>query len=114
MRQDPIATELLGLTQATLPDTVKPIKRGTRTFMPVSVEDIVAANPKVLYVVDRSKAIGQDEQALNVQGLQAQLNEMGAQTKVAYLSPGLWYLSGNGLESVKLQAQELARAVNKA
>lgn len=111
VRQDPIATELLGLTQVTLPDTVKPVKRGTRTFMPISVEDIAAANPKVLYVVDRSKAIGQDEQALNVQGLQAKLNEMGAQTKVAYLTPGLWYLSGNGLESVKLQAQELTRAL---
>lgn len=111
VRKDRIAEELLGMSQATLPDTVKPVKQGARTFVPMTVEDIAEANPKVLYVVDRSMAIGQDKQALNVKALQAKLNEMGAQTKVAYLSPGLWYLSGNGLESVKLQAQELTRAL---
>ncbi|CUB02285.1 ABC transporter substrate-binding protein [Marinomonas fungiae] len=111
VRQDPIATELLGMTQVALPDTVKPIQRGARTFMPVTVEDIAAAHPKVLYVVDRSKAIGQDEQALDVKSLQMKLESLGADTKVAYLSPGLWYLSGNGLESVQLQAKELTKAL---
>ncbi|SBS30432.1 putative ABC transporter solute-binding protein YclQ precursor [Marinomonas aquimarina] len=111
VRQDPIASELLGLTQVALSESVKPIQRGTRTFLPLSVEDIASVNPKVLYVVDRSQAIGETDQALNVEALQVKLSEMGAQTKVAYLTPGLWYLSGNGLESVKLQAQELAQAL---
>ncbi|MBM6551880.1 ABC transporter substrate-binding protein [Marinomonas ostreistagni] len=106
--QAPIATELLGLNMVELPDTVKPVQRGTRTFMPLEVSDIVTANPEVVYVVDRSQAIGQEDQALDVAQLQQQLKEQGARTQVSYLTPSLWYLSGNGLESVRLQAEELA------
>lgn len=108
---DPVAFELLGLDQVQLPDTVKPVKHGTRVFMPLTVDDIVTSNPKVLYVVDRSQAIGQTDKALDVDALQSQLKQLGSDTKVAYLTPGLWYLSGNGLESVKLQAQELTQAL---
>ncbi|WP_197475453.1 hypothetical protein, partial [Grimontia celer] len=60
---------------------------------------------------DRSQAIGQTDKAVDVDALQSQLKQLGSDTKVAYLTPGLWYLSGNGLESVKLQAQELAQAL---
>ena len=107
VRKDPIALELLGMQAAQLPESVKAETRGTRTFMPVTAADIAAANPKVVYVVDRSQAIGQADQALDAAAFQKQLKALGASTQVVYLTPDLWYLSGNALESLALQAEEL-------
>ena len=50
-------------------------------------------------------------QPLPQQALQSALNDAGASTHVVVLNPGLWYLSGGGLQSVRLQVDEVVNAV---
>ncbi|ODC04372.1 hypothetical protein BFW38_13350 [Terasakiispira papahanaumokuakeensis] len=119
LRQSPIISELLGLKSPSLPDDVKSIKRGSRVFTPLTIANITQMAPDVLLVVDRSAAIGQTDQALNLAQLKQQLADQQSQTgqaantitQVKVLTPKLWYLSGNGLESVRLQAEEVAKAI---
>ncbi|MEL0625314.1 ABC transporter substrate-binding protein, partial [Marinomonas arenicola] len=70
-----------------------------------------AMNPDVLYVVDRSVAINKPEDALDLAALNQKLVKLGGKDiKVSNLNPGLCYIAGNGLESVYLQAKEVASA----
>lgn len=76
----------------------------------VSYEYVLDKNPDVLFVVDRTKAIGGDD-SNNVAD-----NELVAQTtagkdkKVISLQPDVWYLSGGGLESVKMMLEDVNQA----
>jgi iron complex transport system substrate-binding protein len=68
-------------------------------------------HPDIVYVVDRSKAIGNtpirndyfDDKVLKRAG-----------TKIVYLSADLWYLSGNGLESLNRQIDEVVKSLQKS
>jgi iron complex transport system substrate-binding protein len=68
-------------------------------------------HPDIVYVVDRSKAIGNtpirndyfDDKVLKRAG-----------TKIVYLSADLWYLSGNGLESLNRQIDEVVKSLKKS
>lgn len=77
----------------------------------VSYEYVLDKNPDVLFVVDRTKAIGGDDANNNVAD-----NELVTQTtagkenKVISLQPDVWYLSGGGLESVKLMLEDVNKA----
>lgn len=79
----------------------------------VSYEYILEKNPGILFVVDRTKAIGGDDSKDNVSA-----NELVAQTdagkndQVIYLQPDVWYLSGGGLESMKLMVEDVNQAFN--
>ncbi|MAM00215.1 ABC transporter substrate-binding protein [Hydrocarboniclastica marina] len=109
-RQEPVVAELLKLPAPAVPEQVEPVTRGTRTFIPLTAENMVAMAPDVLLIVDRSAAIGDeplDRQKL-IQDLAAQ---GGKDIKVEVLSPGLWYLSGGGLQSVRLQVDEVVAAL---
>lgn len=74
----------------------------------VSYEYVLDKNPDVLFVVDRTKAIGGDDTNNKVAD-----NELVAETtagkdgKVISLQPDVWYLSGGGLESVKLMLEDV-------
>lgn len=74
----------------------------------VSYEYVLDKNPDVLFVIDRTKAIGGDDSNNNVAD-----NELVAQTtagknkKVISLQPDVWYLSGGGLESVKMMLEDI-------
>jgi len=109
LRSEPVVYELLELTSATVPDTVQPVTRGERTFYPVTADILAEMAPDTLLVVDRSAAIGGEP--LAPQALQSALNQAGASTRVVVLNPGLWYLSGGGLQSVRLQVDEVVDAV---
>lgn len=112
LREDAISSQLLGLKTAKIPAHVKSHKRGTRTFTPLTVSDIAETNPTALFIVDRSKAIGNTNEALDITKLKADLAAQGASSiKVTYLSPQLWYLSGNGLQSVRMQVKEIAEGL---
>lgn len=81
---------------------------GTR----VSNEFIQEANPDILFVVDRSAAIG--DQPLNKSDIE---NELIRQTnaykndKIIYLDPAAWYLSGGGgITSMNIMIDEVAQA----
>lgn len=77
----------------------------------VSYEYVLDKNPDVLFVIDRTKAIGGDDSNNNVVD-----NELVAQTtagtnkKVISLQPDVWYLSGGGLESVKMMLEDINKA----
>lgn len=69
-------------------------------------------NPDIIFVVDRSAAIGatpmkadyfQAPEFANVQAVK--------DGKVILLNPKLWYLSGRGLQSIEMQIDEVTQAV---
>ncbi|MGO2234444.1 MAG: ABC transporter substrate-binding protein [Marinomonas sp.] len=112
LRDEPIATQLLGLEASKVPSHVTPQKRGTRTFTSLSVSDIAQMKPTTLFIVDRSAAIGNTKESLNLEKLKSELAAQGGQSiQIAYLSPKLWYLSGNGLQSLRMQVKEIADAL---
>ena len=113
LRQEAVVTELLGLQQPELPASVEAVKRGARVFYPMTPESLVEMAPDLILVVDRSAAIGQEplpEGALN----QALAAAGGEQIQVKRLDPALWYLSGAGLQSTRLQVDEVSQAVTAA
>lgn len=110
LRQEPVVSELLRLRMPAIPETVEPVTRDNRTFYPVTPEDLAAMAPDVVLVVDRSAAIGQPP--LAPETLRTGLDEAGAaDTAIRMLDPALWYLSGGGLQSLRLQVDEVADAV---
>ena len=78
----------------------------------VTYEYVLDKNPDVLFVIDRTKAIGGDTSKDNVSE-----NELVQQTKafknkkIITLKPDVWYLSGGGLESTKLMLDEAKKVI---
>ena len=77
----------------------------------VSYEYVLETNPDILFVIDRTKAIGGDDSKNNVAD-----NELVKQTnagkdgKVISLTPDVWYLSGGGIESTELMIKDVLKA----
>ncbi|WP_328187155.1 ABC transporter substrate-binding protein [Marinobacter sp. OP 3.4] len=110
LRDEAVVFQLLDLEQPPVPDGVESVTRGTRVFTPVTPEILADMAPEHLFVVDRSAAIGAG--ALDVGQLRSDLAAAGAANiRVTVLSPRLWYLSGGGLQSVRLQVQEIVDAL---
>ncbi|MCX8650783.1 ABC transporter substrate-binding protein [Gilliamella sp. B2776] len=65
--------------------------------------------PDIIYVVDRSKAIGQT--AMKDDFFDAKVLAT-SKTEVVYLTPDLWYLSGGGAESLNRQIDEVINGLN--
>jgi iron complex transport system substrate-binding protein len=78
----------------------------------VSYEYILEKNPDILFVVDRTQAIGGDDTNNNVvdNELVKQTNA-GKENKVITLQPDVWYLSGGGLESTHLMIEDVKKAL---
>ncbi|HCM89575.1 MULTISPECIES: siderophore ABC transporter substrate-binding protein [Vagococcus] len=76
----------------------------------VSYEYVLEKNPDVLFVIDRTKAIGGDDSKNNVaeNALVKQTNA-GKNGKVITLTPDVWYLSGGGIESTELMIKDVAK-----
>ena len=78
----------------------------------ITFEYIMEKNPDVLFVIDRNVAIGGDSSAK-----QTIENDLVKKTnaykngKIIYLNADTWYLSGGGLKSVKLMADEIEAAL---
>src|SRR5699024_4352643 len=74
----------------------------------VTFEYVVEQNPDLLYVIDRSAAIGEGSAAEQVVE-----NDLMEDTKamqnddIYYLDPDYWYLSGGGLQSVSEMIDEV-------
>lgn len=74
-------------------------------------KEIAALNPDIIFIIDRNEAIGEGKMDRNVVTDSAIKQTKAYQSnRVIYLTPDLWYLSGNGLQSVKLQMAEVAAA----
>ena len=101
---------------ATLVHEVAGIKRADEKKyegrVAADVKYFTDTNPDIIFVVDRSAAIGatpmkgdyfQAAEFANVQAVK--------DGKVIVLNPKLWYLSGRGLQSIEMQIDEVTKAV---
>lgn len=78
----------------------------------VSYEYVLEKNPDVIFVVDRTKAIGGDDSKNNLaeNELVKQTNA-GKNGKIVVLDPSVWYLAGSGLESVDIMLTDVSKAL---
>ena len=88
-----------------VPFFIQPINNGERP-KPTFIDNnyISDVKPDIIYVVDRSKAIGQT--AMKEDFFDAKILA-ASNTQVVYLTPDLWYLSGGGAESLDRQIDEV-------
>lgn len=78
---------------------------------PMTVETIAAANPQVIFIIDRSAAIGATPLDVATLAHSPLASTPAAQAKrIVYLDPALWYLSGGGLQSLDLQIDQVLAA----
>lgn len=76
----------------------------------VGYEGLLEINPQILFVVDRTAAIGtaSDENAALLENDFVYQTDAYKQDKIINLSSDLWYLSGGGIESIHLMVEEIA------
>ncbi|AQP53545.1 iron ABC transporter substrate-binding protein [Vagococcus penaei] len=90
--------------------TIKPSTHG----QDISYEYILEKNPDILFVVDRTKAIGGDTSKNNIATNELILQTKAGQTdKVISLTPDVWYLAGGGIESTQVMIDDIAKGYNK-
>ena len=78
----------------------------------VSFESVKEINPDILFVINRTLAIGGDNSSNDGVLENALIAETPAAKngKIIQLTPDLWYLSGGGLESTKLMIEDAQKA----
>lgn len=106
VQHNAVVHDLMGLASPELPENVESVTRGERTFTPLTPAQIAATLPDLVWVVDRSAAIGQTP--LDVEAL---TQAVGDDLAIAVGSPRLWYLAGQGLDSTRLQVEEVVAAL---
>ncbi|HFU4447963.1 TPA: siderophore ABC transporter substrate-binding protein [Streptococcus suis] len=81
----------------------------------LSLESVSQINPDIIFVVDRTLAIGGDDTQNSdiLNNALIQETNAGKNKKIITLTPDLWYLSGGGLESTKLMFEEVAARLEK-
>lgn len=78
----------------------------------VSYEYVLEKNPDVIFVIDRTKAIGGDTSKNNVSENElVKETTAGKQQKVISLTPDVWYLSGGGIECTELMLADVSKAL---
>ena len=79
----------------------------------VSFESVKEINPDILFVINRTLAIGGDNSSNDGVLENALIAETPAAKngKIIQLTPDLWYLSGGGLESPKLMIEDAQKAL---
>ena len=79
----------------------------------VSFESVKEINPDILFVINRTLAIGGDNSSNDGVLENALIAETPAAKngKIIQLTPDLWYLSGGGLESTKLMIEDAQKAL---
>lgn len=78
----------------------------------VSYEYVLQKNPDILFVMDRTKAIGGDttSQAVNDNDLVKQ-TKAGQTNKIINLNPQVWYLAGSGLQAMDIMIKDVSKAL---
>lgn len=76
----------------------------------IGYEGLLEINPQILFVVDRTAAIGtaSDENAALLENDFVYQTDAYKNNKIINLSSDLWYLSGGGIESIHLMIEEVA------
>jgi iron complex transport system substrate-binding protein len=79
----------------------------------ISNEFVLEKNPDILFVIDRSDAIG--DKGLNKSDFENELikkTDAYKNGKIVYLNSSVWYLSGNGISSIKMMMNEVEKALD--
>lgn len=106
----PIVFDVLGMKQAKV--ALSKSEDSNKKRVPLTTHDIAQAEPDIIFIVDRSAAIGAtplDKAKFEDDNLRS--TPAFKNGKIIYLTPDLWYLSGAGLESTAAQLTEVANAL---
>lgn len=78
----------------------------------VTFEYVVEKDPDILYVIDRSAAIGEESSAKKiVENKLMERSKAFQNDDIVYLDPDFWYLSGGGLTSVAEMVKEIDASI---
>ncbi len=76
----------------------------------VSFEYVLEKNPDVLFIIDRTQAIGGDTHNNNIESQPLIAETTAAQKeRLVRLDPEVWYLSGGGIESLNRMMDDLEK-----
>lgn len=76
----------------------------------VSFEYVLEKNPDVLFIIDRTQAIGGDTHNNNIENQPLIAETTAAQKeRLVRLDPEVWYLSGGGIESLNRMMDDLEK-----
>ncbi len=105
---------LLQAPRALPAPTPQPAGAPRQRPQPLDGDAIAAARPDVVFIIDRSAAIGATPLDVATLASSPLASTPAAQAKrVVYLDPALWYLSGGGLQSVDLQIDQVLAAYRR-
>lgn len=77
--------------------------------MEISYEYILEINPDVLFVIDRTAAIGGDATSASLEENPIILETTAyKKNQITYLSPSAWYLAEGGVETFRIMMEEVA------
>ncbi len=78
----------------------------------ITFEYILETNPDILFVIDRDAAVNSTEGAKGtIENELVEKTNAFKNDKIYYLNPDQWYLSGGGLQSVKLMVKDAEAAL---
>jgi iron complex transport system substrate-binding protein len=78
----------------------------------ITFEYILETNPDILFVIDRDAAVNADANAKStIENELVEKTNAFKDGKIYYLNPSQWYLSGGGLQSVKLMVKDAEAAL---
>lgn len=77
----------------------------------VTFEYVMEQDPDLLYVIDRTAAIGDGSAAAIVENPLVENTKAYQNDDIYYLDPEYWYLSGGGLVSVSEMVQEITKSL---
>ncbi|MBC8952029.1 siderophore ABC transporter substrate-binding protein [Xenorhabdus sp. PB62.4] len=93
------------------PRAVLPAKSDSKSRA-VTADMIAQANPDVIFIIDRSEAIGAGKlEKAQFENEQVKSTNAYKNGKIVYLQSDLWYLSGGGLDSMTKQVNAVADAL---
>ncbi|MBD1226042.1 siderophore ABC transporter substrate-binding protein [Xenorhabdus griffiniae] len=94
------------------PRAILPAKSDKDKSRSVTADMIAQANPDVIFIIDRSEAIGAGKlEKAQFENDQVKSTNAYKNGKIVYLQPDLWYLSGGGLDSMTRQINAVADAL---
>ncbi|MBD2811369.1 siderophore ABC transporter substrate-binding protein [Xenorhabdus sp. Vera] len=89
-----------------------PTKSDKSKSRAVTADMIAQANPDVIFIIDRSEAIGAGKLTkAQFENDQVKSTNAYKNGKIVYLQSDLWYLSGGGLDSMTRQVNAIADAL---
>ena len=78
----------------------------------ITFEYILETNPDILFVIDRNAAVNSTSSSEGtIENELVEKTNAFKNDKIFYLNPGQWYLSGGGLQSVKLMVKDAEAAL---